>query len=594
MNAFVSRITPFKRHGVALAAAILLGTLLMSPIYAVQGGEADPATTGSQPAVSAANSAKPNPPDAAPQGPCPSVFAIPGPGGNSLVSISLDPSTQRAPRGREVRFKIQSKESASNLVACFRWRPKSVEASPRSAVDDQWFPAPVRVVIDPANPVGTMTYAVVVPPLPKAHEVDTTDFGVVPLADLRVTGTVSGQPLDLLIIPPVGVTRFWFAFWVTVLFLIVTAIALSCVVKSRNMPVAGRSFILRIVTTKKGYASLSQLQILLWSLIIAAGAVYVVLLSDNLLDITNGALALLGITGVTTAASKFQSVAADKSGTTVPPEIYSLCLGEVLPHSVLLTWIVPRGGGRPTSFTIQYRIAGTPEQDWITASDTAITPRFRVMGLAAGQLYEFQVLGANAQGTGQPGKTLKATTTEIKGQGPLDSLASLLVVGEPTAATVHLAWTALDQSISHIVSYAVKYRRHDSGEHWQVYGHPIPGGTCIIKRLTADTLYDFCVVALGQNEPDGTATEWAASTISIATAWEARSPQWSDLVVTGSPGCEEVEVARVQMLLFTIIAAIFVTIKIATSDVIPEIPVGFLSLMGISNGVYVLGKFIQE
>jgi hypothetical protein len=44
------------------------------------------------------------------------------------------------------------------------------------------------------------------------------------------------------------------------------------------------------------------------------------------------------------------------------------------------------------------------------------------------------------------------------------------------------------------------------------------------------------------------------------------------------------------MLFFTLITAVFTVMKVATGYAIPEIPEGFLILMGISNGVYLGAK----
>lgn len=72
----------------------------------------------------------------------------------------------------------------------------------------------------------------------------------------------------------------------------------------------------------------------------------------------------------------------------------------------------------------------------------------------------------------------------------------------------------------------------------------------------------------------------------------ARAPRWSDLVVTGDR-LREVDVTRVQMLLFTLIAAIFVSIKRLNENQIPDIPAGILTLIGTSNGVYLTAKFVR-
>ena len=77
-----------------------------------------------------------------------------------------------------------------------------------------------------------------------------------------------------------------------------------------------------------------------------------------------------------------------------------------------------------------------------------------------------------------------------------------------------------------------------------------------------------------------------------------KKPQWSDLIVNeythvdGSVS-REIDVARFQMLLFTLITAAFVLMNVLTTYVIPEIPTGFLTLMGISNGVYMGAKVAQ-
>ena len=48
------------------------------------------------------------------------------------------------------------------------------------------------------------------------------------------------------------------------------------------------------------------------------------------------------------------------------------------------------------------------------------------------------------------------------------------------------------------------------------------------------------------------------------------------------------------MLLFTLITAAYVLLTVGTTYAIPEIPTGFLTLMGISNGVYLGAKITQR
>jgi hypothetical protein len=67
------------------------------------------------------------------------------------------------------------------------------------------------------------------------------------------------------------------------------------------------------------------------------------------------------------------------------------------------------------------------------------------------------------------------------------------------------------------------------------------------------------------------------------------TPEWADLIIPHRH-IQEIDVTRLQMLLFTLITAAFVVVKVVVNYEIPAIPPNFLILMGISNGVYVAGK----
>ena len=100
----------------------------------------------------------------------------------------------------------------------------------------------------------------------------------------------------------------------------------------------------------------------------------------------------------------------------------------------------------------------------------------------------------------------------------------------------------------------------------------------------------------------------AQGTIAVATKARAvalknppadQIPRWSDLIVNESvkddgTRTREIDVARFQMLLFTLIAAGFVLMSVITTYVIPEISAGFQTLLGISNGVYMGSKIVQR
>jgi hypothetical protein len=78
-----------------------------------------------------------------------------------------------------------------------------------------------------------------------------------------------------------------------------------------------------------------------------------------------------------------------------------------------------------------------------------------------------------------------------------------------------------------------------------------------------------------------------------AVATRTRHPLWSDLVMEEVKG-RELDVTRVQMLYFTLVTAVFVALMVATSYEIPEIPEGYLILMGISNTVYLGSKLTTK
>lgn len=84
-----------------------------------------------------------------------------------------------------------------------------------------------------------------------------------------------------------------------------------------------------------------------------------------------------------------------------------------------------------------------------------------------------------------------------------------------------------------------------------------------------------------------------AAPVNPASAGAKRTPHFSDLIKDTAGGAT-IDVTRLQMLLFTLICAGFVLIKVLTGHEIPEIPDGYLILMGLSNGVYIGSKNIQK
>lgn len=136
--------------------------------------------------------------------------------------------------------------------------------------------------------------------------------GMVPLADARILVLdTDGSPL-VDVVTTVGVTNLPFAAITTLLTLFLAFYCLYLVCK-RRLAQKPKSFLLCIITTRAGFASLSQFQIVLWTFVVIASAAYVMALSGDLIAISTGTLVLLGISGSASVMSKAKSE-ADSAG----------------------------------------------------------------------------------------------------------------------------------------------------------------------------------------------------------------------------------------------------------------------------------------
>jgi hypothetical protein len=217
------------------------------------------------------------------------------------------------------------------------------------------------------------------------------------------------------------------------------------------------NWFLRIISTPDGFASLSQLQIVLWTFVVAASAVYVMSLSGQLVEVTSGTLMLLGIAGAAALGAKAHDEASDASAQTAVAK---------------------------------------------AAADKAKADLVAVQAAAA---------------------------------APADP------------ATI----AARDQAAA---AASAKADLADAA------------------RARADA----------KTDPPA-----------------EQVPRWSDLIVNETvkedgTKTREIDVTRFQMLFFTLITAIFVLMTVVTTYVIPEISTGFVTLMGISNGVYLGSKVVQR
>jgi hypothetical protein len=364
------------------------------------------------------------------------------------------------PHGGVIQFTIKSfapiPDKASFFV-CFRWKT----AQNKGVYEER---RPDR--LDRNNDGTSWTVTTTIPyqlkpaPADSAVEMALPLVPFVPLADVRIISVNEDRTtLAADVTSTIGITYPWAGIVLALATVIIACVALTVIANLRlEHPGIRKSFwFLRIISTPTGYASLSQLQIMLWTLVVAASAVYVMALSGDLIEVTIGTLVLLGIAGAAALGAKIHN------------------------------------------------------QSQSSAAQAAAA--------------------AERQ---------KADDATIEAAGKVEAAKTASVV-----ATVEKNIAAKAADDASTIADAAQTRA-------DAFKKPPPGQT----------------------------------------------PRWSDLIVNESTNVDgsvtrEIDVARFQMLLFTIITAVFVLLSVITTYVIPEIPTGFLTLMGISNGVYLGSKVAQ-
>lgn len=232
---------------------------------------------------------------------CPTRPAA-GEAGSSNIVIDVDPDTMWRPRGAEVRFTVRSPGgpvAVTKVRVCFGW---TAPDNAHQSIHNLMGSPQVRSV---TNPTGVTTYAAFVPMLPSvpnkhwwpARLFADAPYGftggeTVPVADMVVEVTTASGEI-IVSQDQIGVTNVAVAWGVVAIISLLMLAIVNGI--SRYRRIKGRSLLLRIISTQDGRASLSQLQVLLWTGVVAVSAIYVMTLSGNLINITQGTLTLLGI-----------------------------------------------------------------------------------------------------------------------------------------------------------------------------------------------------------------------------------------------------------------------------------------------------------
>lgn len=232
-------------------------------------------------------------------------------GAPSSIVVELDPDTLWRPRGAEVRFTIRNPGgtvAVTKVRVCYGWSSPDGEYLAHHGLIGS---PQVRAV---TNTTGAVEYGATVPFLPRVPGSDWwgkramsatgyvfTGVFTVPVADMVVEVTPAGG-LPVVTALQVGVTSVVVAWIVVVLVGVLVTLLVRGMVRLRH--VRGRNLLLQVISTRDGYASLSQFQIVLWTVVVGMSAIYVMTLSGNLISISDGTLILLGIASASALASR--------------------------------------------------------------------------------------------------------------------------------------------------------------------------------------------------------------------------------------------------------------------------------------------------
>jgi hypothetical protein len=232
------------------------------------------------------------------------------------------------PPGGEVQFTIHSIDvipANAQVLVCFRWarqdnrqnvylptRPSRLDLSEKGRTLEVVATVPARLGDPPARFSDEGIYA---------------GLWLVPLADVRILvfakdAAAAAATFAADVRATIGVTN---PFWGAMLALasIFAAFTMLSIIGHRRLRRAGIRHVdpvIRIIATRDGHASLSRLQMIVWTVVVATSAIYVMALSGELLHVTAGTLALLGISGVVSVGTELHSKLRDAvAAGPVPP-----------------------------------------------------------------------------------------------------------------------------------------------------------------------------------------------------------------------------------------------------------------------------------
>jgi len=252
-------------------------------------------------------------------------------GGASIVPEAAGQQKNWQPPGGESTFAVRSftQIPADALVlVCFRW--KRVPERQDSFVTAR----PTHLDLTDGGRLLKVT-VVVQSNLPKpppriGGDGEYTGLFLVPLADVRILVLGKNPDGSALVAADVshviGISNPLWAILITggCVLIAFALLTLICHRRLKRLGFDDLDPFIRIITTPTGYASLSRLQMVVWTFVVAASAVYVMVLSGELIEVTTGTLVLLGISGAVTVGSTLhESTQAAKADDNAAPSTRS-------------------------------------------------------------------------------------------------------------------------------------------------------------------------------------------------------------------------------------------------------------------------------
>jgi hypothetical protein len=239
------------------------------------------------------------------------------PSASNSLNIVLAADTVWRPRGGEVRFTLNSDgkpAQVANLRVCFRWAAADKTALQRFALIESPM---VRAI---GRTSFGAEYGAQVPSLPPAAffksgtGIQFTALHLVPVAEMVVEATTENGRIDVASFQ-VGVSSVKLAGSVTILSIAMMLLLIRQF--ARKAGAGGSNWILSFVADHSGYADIAQFQLILWTTVIGAGAIFAMSLSGTLLDISSSTLVFIGIASMTALAVRLLGSSEDQPSPTL-------------------------------------------------------------------------------------------------------------------------------------------------------------------------------------------------------------------------------------------------------------------------------------